>query len=60
VAMALRRWHNTPFRYTASRVPAAGPVNGAGIPEPGPAKARSAKRVMHQESQPDRQLRLLY
>jgi len=59
VTMALKRWHKTPFRYLASRVPEAGPVNGAGIPQPGPAKARSAERIAHQVSQPDRQLRLL-
>ena len=61
VAMAMRRWHGTPFRYVGSCVPEAGlGGEGGGIPEPGPAKARSAKRVVHQESQPDRQLRLLY
>ena len=60
VAMALRRWHGTPFVYVGSGAPSAGPGgNGGGIPEPGPAKAQGAKRVADQESQPDRQLRLL-
>jgi hypothetical protein len=38
VAMALKRWHKTPFRYVASRAPKAGPgAEGGGAPEPGPA-----------------------
>ena len=53
VAMALRRWHGTPFVYVGSGAPSAGPGgNGGGAPLPGPARARSAKRVANQEPQP--------
>ena len=40
VAMALRRWHNTPFQYAGSGARSGGPGNGGGAPLPGPASAQ--------------------
>jgi general stress protein YciG len=61
VAMALRRWHGTPFRYIASRAPKAGPGDeGGGTPEPGPATARKVGRPpRHKNSGRAQQLSLL-
>jgi len=43
VAMALKRWHGTPFRYVASRAPAGPGGSGGGASQPGPAAAHSVQ-----------------
>jgi hypothetical protein len=61
VAMALRRWHKTPFHYIASRAPEAGPGGeGGGTPEPGPVEALKVERPPQPtNSHSPKQLKLL-
>ena len=61
VAMAMRRWHGTPFHYFASRAPAGPGGKGDGIPEPGPATAlaRPSLGRTKQRGEDPRQIRLL-
>ena len=61
VAMAMKRWHGTPFHYFASRAPAGPGGKGDGIPEPGPATAlaRPSLGRPKQRGEDPRQIRLL-
>ena len=61
VAMALRRWHGTPFRYVASRAAKAGPGGeGSGTPDPGPVEALTVERPLQPtNAHSPKQLKLL-
>ena len=59
LAMAMKRWHKTPFTYE-SRAPMAGPgADGGGTPEPDPAAAPNKERRPRRSGAVPEQGRLL-